>query len=80
MANKSLTEEQVNQIRKARVDDLERKYNAPTDPELDVIMEKPAKKIARKPKREPIAKKTKKPPKIFFKNGIAHDVDTGKPL
>ena len=44
-------------------------------------LEKIAKKTAKKPKREPIAKKTaKKPPKIFFKGGVAHDADTGKPL
>ena len=66
---------------------LKEKYDPSYAPELDAIvpkreppeMEKPAKKISRKPHREkPVPKR--KPPKIFFKNGIAHDVDTGKPL
>jgi len=72
-----------------KLESLKNKYDPSYNPELDEIapkqkppeMEKIAKKTAKKPKREPIAKKTaKKPPKIFFKDGVAHDANTGKPL
>ena len=40
MVNKPLTEEE---IRNARVEAIEDKYNAPTDPEYDVIVSPPPK-------------------------------------
>ena len=43
-------------------------------------LEKLAKKTAKKPKLEKPAKKIDKKLKVIFKNGVAHDADTGKPL
>jgi len=76
--DKKTVQPKIEKLDKKRVKPKLEKIAKKTDkkPKLEKI----AKKTAKKPKLEKPAKKIDKELKVIFKNGVAHDADTGKPL